>query len=78
MFVAVVLVDMTLLTLIGRTVPASTPAAVVDKLFKDTTRVLKSPDVIERFAKEGINVNFVEIAKTTKTRFVGQQRQCVW
>ena len=37
----------------GLFVPASTPAAVVDKLFKDTTRVLKSPDVIERFAKEG-------------------------
>jgi tripartite-type tricarboxylate transporter receptor subunit TctC len=37
----------------GLFVPASTPAAVVDKLFKDTSRVLKSPDVIERFAKEG-------------------------
>ena len=37
----------------GLFVPASTPAAVVDKLFKETTRVLKSPDVIERFAKEG-------------------------
>ena len=37
----------------GLFVPASTPATVVDKLFKETTRVLKSPDVIERFAKEG-------------------------
>lgn len=37
----------------GLFVPVSTPAAVVDKLFKETTRVLKSPDVIERFAKEG-------------------------
>jgi tripartite-type tricarboxylate transporter receptor subunit TctC len=37
----------------GLFVPASTPAAVVDKLFKDTSRVLKSPDVLERFAKEG-------------------------
>ena len=37
----------------GLFVPASTPAAVVDKLFKETNRVLKSPDVIERFAKEG-------------------------
>ena len=37
----------------GLFVPASTPAAVVDKLFKETSRVLKSPDVLERFAKEG-------------------------
>jgi tripartite-type tricarboxylate transporter receptor subunit TctC len=37
----------------GLFVPASTLAAVVDKLFKDTSRVLKSPDVLERFAKEG-------------------------
>jgi tripartite-type tricarboxylate transporter receptor subunit TctC len=37
----------------GLFVPASTPAAVVDKLFKETNRVLKSPDVLERFAKEG-------------------------
>jgi tripartite-type tricarboxylate transporter receptor subunit TctC len=37
----------------GLFVPASTPAAVVDKLFKETSRVLKSTDVIERFAKEG-------------------------
>ena len=37
----------------GLFVPASTPNAVVDKLYKDTLRVLKSPDVLERFAKEG-------------------------
>ena len=32
----------------GLFVPASTPNAVVDKLYKDTLRVLKSPDVLER------------------------------
>ncbi len=37
----------------GLFVPASTPAAVVDKLHRETVRVLKLPDVIERFAKEG-------------------------
>lgn len=37
----------------GLFVPSSTPAAVVDKLYRETTRVLKLPDVIERFAKEG-------------------------
>lgn len=37
----------------GLFVPSSTPAAVVDKLYRETARVLKSPDVIERFAKEG-------------------------
>ena len=37
----------------GLFVPASTPNAVVDKLYKETLRVLKSPDVLERFAKEG-------------------------
>ena len=37
----------------GLFVPSSTPAAVVDKLYRETARVLKLPDVIERFAKEG-------------------------
>jgi tripartite-type tricarboxylate transporter receptor subunit TctC len=37
----------------GLFVPASTSNAVVDKLYKETLRVLKSPDVLERLAKEG-------------------------
>lgn len=37
----------------GLFVPASTPAAVVDKLYRETSRLLKSQDVIDRFAKEG-------------------------
>jgi tripartite-type tricarboxylate transporter receptor subunit TctC len=37
----------------GLFVPSSTPAPVVDKLYRETLRVLKSPDVIDRFAREG-------------------------
>lgn len=37
----------------GLFVPASTPAAVVDKLYRETSQLLKSQDVIDRFAKEG-------------------------
>ncbi len=37
----------------GLFVPASTPAAIVDKLQRETAKVLKQPDVVERFAKEG-------------------------
>lgn len=37
----------------GLFVPTGTPAAVVDKLYRETSRILKSPDVMERFAKEG-------------------------
>lgn len=37
----------------GFFVPAATPQAVVDKLHTETVKALKSPDTIERFAKEG-------------------------
>ncbi|MDP3799523.1 MAG: tripartite tricarboxylate transporter substrate binding protein [Polaromonas sp.] len=37
----------------GLFVPARTPAPVVDRLYRETSRILKSQDVIERFAKEG-------------------------
>ncbi len=37
----------------GFFVPAATPQAVVDKLHAETVKALKSPDTIERFAKEG-------------------------
>jgi tripartite-type tricarboxylate transporter receptor subunit TctC len=37
----------------GLFVPSSTPAAVVDKLHRETAKVLRLPDVQERFAKEG-------------------------
>jgi tripartite-type tricarboxylate transporter receptor subunit TctC len=37
----------------GLFVPSSTPDAVVDKLYRETARLLKTPDVIERFSKEG-------------------------
>ncbi len=57
----------------GLFVPASTPAAVVDKLFKDTSRVLKSPDVIERFSKEGaepVGSTPAEFNNYVRTEFV--------
>ncbi|MEY3486912.1 MAG: hypothetical protein RL075_917 [Pseudomonadota bacterium] len=57
----------------GLFVPASTPAAVVDKLFKETNRVLKSPDVIERFAKEGaepVGSTPAEFNNYVRTEFV--------
>lgn len=57
----------------GLFVPASTPAAVVDKLFKETSRVLKSPDVIERFAKEGaepVGSTPAEFNNYVRTEFV--------
>jgi tripartite-type tricarboxylate transporter receptor subunit TctC len=37
----------------GLFVPSSTPDVVVDKLYRETLRVLKSQDVIDRFSKEG-------------------------
>jgi tripartite-type tricarboxylate transporter receptor subunit TctC len=37
----------------GLFVPSSTPAAIVDKLHRETAKVLRLPDVQERFAKEG-------------------------
>lgn len=37
----------------GLFVPASTPAAIVDRLHRETAKVLRLPDVQERFAKEG-------------------------
>lgn len=37
----------------GFFVPAATPQAVVDKLHAETVKALRSPDTIERFAKEG-------------------------
>lgn len=37
----------------GLFVPSSTPAAVIDKLHRETAKVLKQADVQERFAKEG-------------------------
>ena len=37
----------------GFFVPAATPQPVVDKLYQETAKALKSPDTVERFAKEG-------------------------
>jgi tripartite-type tricarboxylate transporter receptor subunit TctC len=37
----------------GLFVPASTPDAVVEKLYRETARVLKTQDVMDRFSKEG-------------------------
>jgi tripartite-type tricarboxylate transporter receptor subunit TctC len=37
----------------GLFVPSKTPNAIVDKLYLDTNKALKSPDIRERFAREG-------------------------
>jgi tripartite-type tricarboxylate transporter receptor subunit TctC len=37
----------------GFFVPAATPAAVVERLHAETVKALKSPDVVERMAREG-------------------------
>jgi tripartite-type tricarboxylate transporter receptor subunit TctC len=37
----------------GLFVPANTPPAIVDRLHRETARVLKMPDIQERLAKEG-------------------------
>ena len=37
----------------GLFVPASTPDAIVDTLYKETAKLLKQPAIIERLAKEG-------------------------
>ena len=37
----------------GLFVPSSTPDAVVEKLYRETARLLKTQDVIDRFSKEG-------------------------
>ena len=37
----------------GLWAPAGTPAAVVERINRDVTRVMEMPDVLERFAKVG-------------------------
>jgi tripartite-type tricarboxylate transporter receptor subunit TctC len=37
----------------GLFVPSSTPSAIVDRLHRETAKVIKQPDMAERFAKEG-------------------------
>ena len=37
----------------GLFAPANTPAPVIDRLYRETTKALQSADVRERFAKEG-------------------------
>ena len=37
----------------GLFAPANTPAPVVDKIYRETAKALQSPDVRERFSKEG-------------------------
>lgn len=54
----------------GLFVPSSTPDAVVDKLYRETARLLKTPDVIERFSKEG-----AEPAGNTPANFSNYVRQ---
>jgi tripartite-type tricarboxylate transporter receptor subunit TctC len=41
----------------GLFVPSSTPDAVVEKLYRETSRVLKTQDVIDRFSKEGLSLS---------------------
>ena len=36
--------------------PAGTPEAVIAKLHAEVSRVLRAPDVLERFAAQGIDV----------------------
>lgn len=66
----------------GLFVPAGTPAAIVDKLQRETAKLLKQPDVVERFAKEGavaggkpsadftrfVNVEYVKFGKLIKDK----------
>jgi tripartite-type tricarboxylate transporter receptor subunit TctC len=40
----------------GMQVPAGTPRPVVDKLNRDVVQLLKEPDVVERFRKQGVEV----------------------
>jgi tripartite-type tricarboxylate transporter receptor subunit TctC len=37
----------------GLFVPSSTPSAIVERLYTETSKALKNPDTIERFLKEG-------------------------
>ena len=37
----------------GLFAPAQTPGPVIDKLFRETARALQSPEVQERFSREG-------------------------
>jgi tripartite-type tricarboxylate transporter receptor subunit TctC len=59
----------------GLFVPSSTPAAVVDKLHRETAKVLRMPDVQERFAKEGAMAGgntpaaFAEFVRTEYDKF---------
>ena len=36
--------------------PAGTPAPIVDKLYRETSRILALPDVREKFSKLGMEV----------------------
>lgn len=40
-------------SLFGLFAPANTPAPIVDKIYRETAKALQSPEVRERFSKEG-------------------------
>ncbi len=52
-FVELNLKDVEISSWFGLFVPASTPPGIVDRLQRDTARVLKDPAVLDRLAKEG-------------------------
>lgn len=62
--------DFAIVSWFGFFVPAATPPAVVDKLHQETVKALKSPETIERFAKEG-----AEPAGNTPAEFAAYVQQ---
>ena len=40
----------------GLLAPAGTAQPLIDKLYADSTRVLKSPDTVQRMASQGVDV----------------------
>jgi tripartite-type tricarboxylate transporter receptor subunit TctC len=59
----------------GLFVPSSTPAAVVDKLQRETAKALKLPDTVDRLAREGAEpvgstpANFDKYVRSEYTKF---------
>lgn len=59
----------------GLFAPARTPQAVVDRLYKETARIVKTADIKERFAREGAEAvgntpaEFAAFVRSEYTRF---------
>jgi tripartite-type tricarboxylate transporter receptor subunit TctC len=58
----------------GLFAPAGTPQAVIDKLYKDVTKTLQSPEVIAKFGKQHFNIVPNSSPAEAKTWLAGEMK----